>query len=97
MGVVRSTGLILRWLVFSLPDDQLDDAGVLRSVTYVANLLGNQRSGWNAAAMSPRDIDALMHAAHALAIYDHRVFTPMDPEEPAAQQAAALSYRNVPE
>jgi hypothetical protein len=97
MGVVRSTGHILRWLVFSLPEDQLDDARVVRSITYVASLLGNQRSSWNVAAMSPRDIDAVMHAAHALAVYDRRVFKPVDPEDPTAQQAEALSYRSVPE
>jgi hypothetical protein len=81
MGTLRSTGHILRWLVFSLPRDRLQDARMVRSVVYVSNLLNGQGRGWQVASMSPRDMDSVMHAAHALAMYDRRVFR-AEPEEP---------------
>lgn len=82
-GTLRATGRILEWLVFSLPDDQLQDPQVLRSVTYVAQLLASRGTGWNLSAMTPRDIDAVMYACQALSTYDQRVFRPLDPEKPS--------------
>ena len=86
-GLLRSTGHILEWLAFSLPEDRLKDPRVLRSVDYLAALLENRRFQQNVNAMSARDIAAVMHAAHALLIYDHRAFKPWDPEEPAQEGA----------
>ncbi len=97
MATLRSTGHILAWLVFSLPEDQLDDPRIVRSVSYVANLVNGQRSGWNVASMSPRSIDTVMHAAHALAVYNRRVFEPEEPNEPAAEEVEAVGYRSTPE
>jgi hypothetical protein len=97
MGTLRSTGHLLEWLVFSLPEDRLKDPRVARSAAYLANLLTNRRSAWNVTTMSPRDIGTVMHAAHALAIYDRRVFGPGEPSQPAVEASEALSYRSTPE
>jgi hypothetical protein len=82
-GTVRSTGRILEWLAFSLPEDRLQEAKVVRSVNYLADLLGKQAPSWNLASLTPRDIEAVMHAVHALSIYDQRVFSPFDAQTPA--------------
>lgn len=98
-GLLRSTGHILEWLVFSLPDDRLQDPRVVRSVTYVANRLGNRRTRWNVTSKTSRDFRGLMHATHALRVYDRRMFRPLDPKEPETEQEAAetLAYRSTPE
>jgi len=98
-GLLRSTGHILEWLVFSLPDDRLEDPRVVRSVTYLAKRLGNQRTRWNVTSKTPRDFRGLMHATHALRIYDRRVFQPLDPKEPEAEEepAETIAYRSTPE
>jgi len=97
IGTLRSTGHILEWLVFSLPEDQLKGPRVARSVAYVTALLGSQRVGRSVASMSTQDIDSVMHAAHALRIYDRRVFKPLAPREPEAEEAEALTQRKTPE
>lgn len=98
-GLLRSTGHILEWLVFSLPDDRLEDPRVVRSVAYLTKRLGNQRTRWNVTSTTPRDFRALMHATHALRIYDHRVFKPLDPKEPEVEVETqdTLAYRSTPE
>ncbi len=73
---LRSTGRVLEWLAMSLPEVRLDDAEVIKAVEYVANLLGTQRYQWNAPSLSTREIAALGHALHGLAIYNERAFTP---------------------
>ncbi|MHC4401975.1 MAG: hypothetical protein ACYTG0_20075, partial [Planctomycetota bacterium] len=62
LGSLRSTGHILRWLVFSLPEDRLKDPSIVRSLTYVTKALGGRRKGWNMVSMSPRDVATVMHA-----------------------------------
>jgi hypothetical protein len=100
-GLLRSTGHILEWLVFSLPEDRLEDPRVVRSVTYLAKRLGNQRTRWNVTSRTPQDFRGLMHATHALAVYDRRVFKPLDPKEPEVEAepetADTLAYRSTPE
>ena len=91
-GLLRSTGHVLEWLAFSLPEDRLGDPRVVKSVGYVADLLGESYGSWNAAATTPREIDSVAHALHALRIYDRRAFEPFDPEpakKPATSQAKA--------
>ena len=41
---VQTTGHILEWLVFSLPEKELTDPRVVKSVNYLATLLSNNRS-----------------------------------------------------
>jgi hypothetical protein len=93
---LRSTGRILEWLAMSLPDGRLQDAHVTNAVTYVSNLLGSQRYQANAPALPTREIAALGHALHALAVYDERVFKPADTlEKPAAKKQPATANRDV--
>jgi len=61
----------------------------------VAKLLGGQSSGWNVASMSTRDLGAVMHAAHALSIYDRRIFEPAAPEEADGEKGEAVTYRST--
>ncbi len=84
---LRSTGRVLEWLVLSLPEEQLADARIVNSVALVAELLGNQH--WHQTAASTRDIVSTGHALHALALYNQRVFVPVDgSEKPAVQKPA---------
>jgi len=96
-GTLRSTGHICEWLVFSLPKDRLQDPRVVRSVAYLVKALGTQRSRTNVASMSLRDAGAAMHAAHALSIYDGRVFPSRAAEESADEEAEAVASRSTPE
>ena len=64
---VQTTGHILEWLVFSLPEESLFDPGVVRSVTYLTETLGQQRHhDWE---VGPKG-----HAMRALRLYHQRVF-----------------------
>jgi hypothetical protein len=94
-----ATGRIMEWLVFSLPEDRLQDPQVLRSVIYLAQLLANRGASWNLNMMAPRDIDAVMHATQALSNYDQRVFKPFDPETPPedAKKAAKSASLQAPD
>jgi len=93
---LRSTANILEWLAISLPDEKLQEAGMVRAVKFVIRSL-SRRSGnvSNITSMSSQDIDARMRAVHALAVYDKRVFVPYDEqaerdaEKAAAEKAAA--------
>jgi hypothetical protein len=64
---LETTGHICEWLVFSLPEDQLTDPRMVKSIDYLAELLIRGRNEkWN--------IGPLGHGLHALALYDERVF-----------------------
>lgn len=71
---LRCTGHVLEWLVMSLPDDRLDDPRVVRSVELVDRLLSGQRYRRGTKSLSTREISSVMHAVHALAVYDERFF-----------------------
>lgn len=62
---VYTTGHILEWLAWSLPDDQLDDPRLTRAVDYLTNLLLNA-PGYEV------DIGPRGHALRALRIYQER-------------------------
>jgi len=94
VGVLQASGRILEWLVASLPADRLQDRRVTVSVAYVTALAEGSYEQANLAYASTREIGALMHALHALKLYDRRVFQPAEPEKPAkadvpASEAAA--------
>jgi hypothetical protein len=64
---LQTTGHILEWLVQSVPDDQLQDPKMIKSVEFVATALaGEPNRAWS--------IGPLGHALHALVLYDARVF-----------------------
>lgn len=68
---LQTTGHILEWLVYSLPESMLRDERVVRAVDYLSGILAAQPDRrW--------EIGPLGHALHALAIYDERVFVPHD-------------------
>jgi len=96
-GTLRSTGHIIEWLALSLPEDRLQDPRVLRSVVYLVKALGTQRSRTKTASMSMRDVDGVMHAAHALSIYDGRVFQSRAEDESAEKEAESVASRTTPE
>ncbi|MHC4176251.1 MAG: hypothetical protein ACYSWU_02025 [Planctomycetota bacterium] len=81
---LRSTGHVLQWLVMSLPEDRLDDPRVVRSVEYVNRLLTGQRYRRNTRSLSTREIGSVMHALHALVVYDERLFQPRTLQPSAA-------------
>jgi hypothetical protein len=89
---LRSCGRILEWLAFSLPEDRLVEPATIKAVEYVTALLGTARyQGAAVRTMNSRELASVMHALHALALYDERVFKPADPttaEAPAAERAA---------
>lgn len=62
---VETTGHILEWLVYSIPQDQLFDAKVVKGIDYLTKLLEGNRT-W--------EIGPKGHALHALMIYDQRAF-----------------------
>lgn len=64
---LQTTGHILEWLAYSLPDDQLKDARTVKAVDYLTGLLQDYRS--NNWSIGPKG-----HALHALVLYDQRVF-----------------------
>ena len=70
---LQTTGHILEWLVQSLPDDQLSDPKVIKSVDFVATALAREPN-------RPWSIGPLGHALHALVIYEQRVFGAAPPE-----------------
>jgi hypothetical protein len=64
---LQTTGHITEWLAFSLRKDQLTEPRMVKTVSYLTNLLLDQRhEKWS--------IGPLGHGLHALAIYDERVF-----------------------
>lgn len=64
---VQTTGHILEWLVYSLPETQLTNPQIVHAVNYLANVMITQRRHeWE---IGPRG-----HALHAMALYNERVF-----------------------
>ncbi len=64
---VQTTGHILEWLVYTLPDDQLDSPQVVKSVRFLLGTIGaNPSRDW---PIGPRG-----HSLRALALYNQRVF-----------------------
>ncbi len=86
-AALGSTGRILEWLVFSLPEERLSEPGVLRAVHWVDRTLRSGRyAPQNTKSLRTEEIGAVMHALAALRRYDARFFQPADP--PAEQNDA---------
>lgn len=89
---LSASGRMLQWLVIGLPPGRLENAHIVQAVEYVENLLGSKRYAWNVQSLSSGEIRSVMRAAHSLAVYDHRVYAPADPEpEPEASPAPAAA------
>lgn len=68
---LQTTGHILEWLAYALPEEQLTDPRVVKAVGYLTSmLLGDTERQW--------EIGTMGHGLHALALYDQRVFKPHD-------------------
>jgi hypothetical protein len=79
---LETTGHMLEWLVYSLPQEKLTDPRVIRSVNFLADLLmATPYEEWK---IGPQG-----HALHALALYDERVFGGR-PGERAAELANVI-------
>jgi hypothetical protein len=77
---LQTTGHILEWLVFSLPEEELQNPRVSRAVAFLANLMiDNRYHEWE---VGPRG-----HALRALALYQQRVF------QPAASLPGPMAHR----
>jgi len=76
---LRGTGHVLEWLALSLPVDELEDPRMVRAVEYLVQTLSSRRYRAGARRLSTQEIDTVMHALHALSIYDERLFRPADP------------------
>jgi hypothetical protein len=64
---LETTGHITEWLAFSLDKEQLVEPRTLKSVSYLTNLLlENRNEKWG--------IGPLGHGLHALALFDERIF-----------------------
>ena len=64
---LQTTGHILEWLAYSLPEEELKSKQMIKAADYLAGiLLASPRRDW--------EIGPLGHALHALAIYDERLF-----------------------
>jgi hypothetical protein len=92
---LRATGHVLRWLVFSLPEAQIEDPRVVRSVAYLNQLLAGKRFRSGLKSLSTRNIESVMHGLHALSIYDQRYFAPRTPEQPTPEPANQTAQRQA--
>lgn len=64
---LQTTGHIVEWLVFTLPDEELQSPRMLKSIEFLTYCLVEQRqTDWK---IGPRS-----HALHALAMYQERLF-----------------------
>jgi hypothetical protein len=74
---LKTSGHILEWIAFSLPESELRDPRMIKATDYVATILeNNPQHIW--------EIGPLGHGLHALAIYDTRVFKPADNQQAPA-------------
>lgn len=82
---LETTGHTTEWLTFSLSDAELRDPKMVKSISYLTNLLLEGRNEkWS--------IGPLGHGLHALAIYDERVFG----NKPGTRKLELASRRVMP-
>ena len=82
-SLLSASGQMAEWLALSLPAKRLEDERLMKSLDYLENMLDSQQYHVYLQAASSRDLVAVAHAAHALVVYDTRVFAPADVTEPA--------------
>ena len=86
-----SSGHILRWLVFSLPDNELRDPQVVRTVMSLTTTVNRVRPETMANNMTARQLESLAVSLHALSIYYQRVFGEDPPvRTPPSRSVAAM-------
>ncbi len=80
---LRSTAYITEWLTLAASEDRLEDPRLVAAVTYLTNGLNSQRYRTDVSDYSTQEIEGVMRAVHALALYDEREFKPTDVAKPA--------------
>jgi len=73
-SVLYASAHILRALVYSLPQDQLQTSQVRNGVVAVASMIAKKGVGTPLSQMSYRQLEGMTVGLHALRIYDERVF-----------------------
>ena len=69
-----SGGHILRWLMFSLTDEELQDPQIIRSVMSLATTVNRVKPETMANSLSARQLEGLAVSLHALSLYYQRTF-----------------------
>ncbi|PHS10679.1 MAG: hypothetical protein COA78_10995 [Blastopirellula sp.] len=64
---IRTTGHLLEWMIYSLPQEELQDPRIVKAVKHLTALM--QHYGTKQWGIGPQG-----HALHALALYDQKVF-----------------------
>jgi len=90
---LETTGHMVEWLAYSLPEEELTDPRFVKSMRYLTHLLWQGRNrNWK---IGPKG-----HALHALVLYDQRVFGaepgqggPQFVESPATAKAPSTAER----
>jgi hypothetical protein len=85
---LQTSGHVLEWLAYSLPEDELQEPWVTKAVDYLATILQNGRpSQW--------EIGPLGHGLHSLALYNRRVFIAAERRAAGATQVPAADRRSA--
>ncbi|MCL2005651.1 MAG: hypothetical protein FWG73_05740 [Planctomycetaceae bacterium] len=69
-----SGGHILRWLVYSLPDSELNDPRVVRAAMSLAATVNRVKPETMASSLNAKQLEGLAVSLHALSLYYQRVF-----------------------
>ncbi len=83
-----SSGHILRWLLVSLSDEQLNDPRIVKAVTNLTSMINRIPSNVSAGSLTDRQIESLAVSLHALSIYNQRVYA----EEEAVKETVAVRH-----
>ena len=84
---LETTGHILEWMIYSLPEKQLTDPRIVKAVNYLTGVLhDNPRRHW--------EVGPLGHAVHGLVLYDQRVFKSWRPKS-KKQSSIASSVKTA--
>jgi hypothetical protein len=71
---MHAGGHILRWLVFSLPDKELQDPQITRAVMSLAATVDRVKSETMANSLNAKQLEGLAVSLHALSLYYQRTF-----------------------
>jgi len=73
-GVLFATAHILRFLVFSLPKEQLSDPHVTKAVNAVATMISRKPANVPLSQLSDKQLEGITVGLHALKIYRDRMY-----------------------
>ncbi len=85
-----ASGHILRWLLTSLSDKELESPKIRRTVASLAAAVNRVPTNLAAGSLNDRQLEGLAVSLQALAIYRNRVFGNDMPTSNASQQTAAM-------